>query len=93
MAWRVQVDAWRVRMAKQKQMVLQHRVASVAGELDYGEMAARGTLYVTDTSMLVLMEHLPTSNIYTVLCTEIREVAALGRQVRTSRRLQLTPRL
>lgn len=82
--------AWRQHLAMMKGIVLQKRIANIGGELDFADLELRGTLYATDCSMLVLMQHAPTSNIYTLHIVEVQEVVAAGHAELVLRRRDLT---
>ncbi|KAJ9512342.1 hypothetical protein QJQ45_012886 [Haematococcus lacustris] len=68
---------WRAALTQQREMLARK---NAGGHLSLDCLAARGLLFSTDCSALMLMEHTTTGDIFTVRVTSVADVEALGKQ-------------
>ncbi|KAL6754679.1 phosphatase 2C and cyclic nucleotide-binding/kinase domain-containing protein-like protein [Haematococcus lacustris] len=73
---------WRAALTQQREMLARKNagVLPLQGHLSLDCLAARGLLFSTDCSALMLMEHTTTGDIFTVRVTSVADVEALGKQ-------------
>lgn len=89
--------AWKDKVAVQREVLARKNAAGVViqqvtNNASFGleDLEARGLLYSTDCSALMLMEHKATEEIYTVRVTSVADVVALGKQATAMRGREVT---